>query len=384
MNILLVEPEKYKSWGHNQQYIGLLKIGAYHESIGNNVEYVYAPELPKRISNPDEIYVTSLFTYWYKKSWEAVKHYKGWYPNSKVMLGGIYATLCPEHAMQSGADEVMVGQHPEAKKHPPNPLLLPEKPDFAYCMTSYGCSGNCKFCGTHAIYGAGIKQREVEEVVNEIQLQYDRGFRKIYFGDDDLLCKADKHFIPIMNEILKRKLKIEFYVYGGLQARWMNDEIAEIIKKAKFKYLSFGLESVSKDILDKMNRGYLGGVSALDNALDCLKKVKFDFKNITVFFMVGLPYQTQKDMLATLIYVVKKGLWAEPQRWAPIPGTPDFITLGLDKYDLEDLYYKKYVAPGQDEKFLDDIYKMARYFNCGLRYSGYNLFASKHLKEMMG
>lgn len=377
-SILLVEPEKYKSWGSNQQHIGLLKIGAYHQVIGDLVEYVTYPNYPKKINRPDIIYVTSMFTYWYKGVWKTVQHYKDSYPKAKVILGGIYATLCPEHAKGAGADEIMIGQHPEAKIYPPNPLLIPESEhnDFAYCMTSQGCTGNCRFCATHILYGHGIYQRPVDEVVGEISLQYRRGINKIYFGDDDILYKSEEHLIPIINKLTMLGIKPEFYVYGGMQARWMTPQLAELFKNNRFKFISFGFESVSEEVLSKMNRKGLGGQLALDNALNYLRAVDFDLKSVMVFFMIGLPYQTEKDMIATLRYLVKQGVMAEPQRWAPIPGTADYNDLSdeIKKKDLEELYYKDFLAPGQNDEFLKKVKNAARYCNMGCRYSNINVF----------
>ena len=33
MKVLLVEPKKLKGWGKNQQYIGLLRLGHYHQAV---------------------------------------------------------------------------------------------------------------------------------------------------------------------------------------------------------------------------------------------------------------------------------------------------------------------------------------------------------------
>jgi len=136
LNVLLVEPQKTKSWGKNNQHTGLLKIANWQKSIGNNVQYVVSPALPAFY--PDEIYFTSMFTYDYKNVWNAIKLYRAQYPKAKTLLGGIYASLCPEHATKSGVDEVFVGQHPVAKNYPPDPTVLNYSQDFAYIFTSYG------------------------------------------------------------------------------------------------------------------------------------------------------------------------------------------------------------------------------------------------------
>ncbi len=175
-------------------------------------------------------------------------------------------------------------------------------------------------------------------------------------------------------------VKPEFYVYGGMQARWMTPQLAELFKNNRFKFISFGFESVSEEVLSKMNRKGLGGQLALDTALDHLRKVDFDLKSVMVFFMIGLPYQTEKDMIATLRYLVKQGVMAEPQRWSPIPGTVDYESLdeSIKKKDLEELYYKDFLAPGQNDEFLKKVKNAARYCNMGCRYSNINVFDNEY------
>jgi len=64
---------------------------------------------------PDAILVTSLMTYWYPGVQAAIRLAREHFPKTPVILGGIYATLCPEHARQhSGADVVIPGPGEEA------------------------------------------------------------------------------------------------------------------------------------------------------------------------------------------------------------------------------------------------------------------------------
>ncbi|MGE4358110.1 MAG: radical SAM protein, partial [Candidatus Omnitrophota bacterium] len=66
--------------------------------------------LLKKIKKIDLILVTSGMTYWYKGAWEAIEILKGCYPRVPVILGGIYASLCYNHALKfSGADFVFKG-----------------------------------------------------------------------------------------------------------------------------------------------------------------------------------------------------------------------------------------------------------------------------------
>ena len=63
-----------------------------------------------RVPTPAAILVTSLMTYWYPGVAAAIRLARERFPDVPVILGGIYATLCPEHAQEhSGADRVVAG-----------------------------------------------------------------------------------------------------------------------------------------------------------------------------------------------------------------------------------------------------------------------------------
>ena len=59
---------------------------------------------------PAAFLVTSLMTYWYPGVQAAIAAIRTFFPRVPVILGGIYATLLPEHAKKySGADYVLPG-----------------------------------------------------------------------------------------------------------------------------------------------------------------------------------------------------------------------------------------------------------------------------------
>ena len=59
---------------------------------------------------PDLVMVTSLMTYWYPGVRETIGVVKSVFPDVPVVLGGVYATLCADHARSTcGADRVVSG-----------------------------------------------------------------------------------------------------------------------------------------------------------------------------------------------------------------------------------------------------------------------------------
>lgn len=145
MRVLLVEPDYYTRYPP----LGLLKLAELERHEGNEVNLVRgAVEVPE----PDRVYVTSLFSYSWRAVHQAVKFYKERYPRAKVSLGGIYASLLPEHAALSGADEVHVGLYPEAEELMPAWDLVPDW-DGSILFASRGCVRKCGFCSVPKLEG---------------------------------------------------------------------------------------------------------------------------------------------------------------------------------------------------------------------------------------
>src|SRR6056297_2866534 len=70
---------------------------------------VFAQQVAK--AQPDMVLITSQMTYWYQGIAEAVRVVRRAYPAVPVVVGGIYATLIPQHCRDViGADEVVIGE----------------------------------------------------------------------------------------------------------------------------------------------------------------------------------------------------------------------------------------------------------------------------------
>jgi len=157
--ILLVEPAfpiPYKSKNHAHFLpVGLLKIGSYHKSIGDKVQLVRGDISKKSIHMyPDDIFITSLFTYWSKYVVQSVAHYRNLYPKAKITVGGIFASLMSEQCKKiTMCDDVHVGLYlgDKTENIKLDYTLLDEEIDYQIIHTSRGCFRKCTFCGTWKI-----------------------------------------------------------------------------------------------------------------------------------------------------------------------------------------------------------------------------------------
>lgn len=197
--VLLVEPDfpiPAKSRNHkNFLPIGLLKIASYLLYCGHQVKLVRGTpknsEMLAEISafNPEEVWVTSLFTYWIGYVRDSVQFYRALFPQTHIKVGGIGASLLPVEQVRilTGCDEVHQGVMPEveayAQAHPPSYELLgnanPHPIDFQIVHASRGCPRRCVFCGTWQIEPEFSPRKSIKD---EIHLPgvvfYDNNFLK--------------------------------------------------------------------------------------------------------------------------------------------------------------------------------------------------------------
>jgi hypothetical protein len=244
MNILLVDPEfpiPSKSKNHKDFLpISLLKIACYYISKGDKVAIVRGnltkKELKRKMNfrKPDWISIRSLFTYWSEHVKKTVQHYKMLFSDVKIKVGGIYATLMPQHCKKyTGCDEIVKGVIPQVEKYTKNIKLNynllsnPHPLDYQIIHSSRGCSRKCPFCGTWKIEPKFIPKKSIK---NEICSN------KLIFYDNNLLVNP---FIKnIFNEVANMKYDGEPIVcesQSGFDGRLLTPEIAKLIKKARFQ-----------------------------------------------------------------------------------------------------------------------------------------------------
>lgn len=176
-SILLVKPNYYSRYPP----IALMKFSAYFKSIGWNVNYVEGTECRDDLK-PKYIYITSLYTYEWRAVHQACLFYKDRFPRSTIFLGGIYASLMPEHA-RSLAVEVHAGRYPEIDEVQLDYSLVPNW-DSSLISATRGCIRKCSFCA--------VKRLEPRfEYSASIRSQIVMALPKIVMWDNNLLASPN-------------------------------------------------------------------------------------------------------------------------------------------------------------------------------------------------
>jgi radical SAM superfamily enzyme YgiQ (UPF0313 family) len=256
-----------------------------------------------------------------------------------VALGGYMSSLMPEEAKKH-ADSVVIGDgeeafvrmirdyqagdlqpfydHPLEKLTYPTPRysLLSEKKigDFLPVQAGRGCPNSCSFCSVYCLYRNRYLKRDIGEVMRDIGEVKRLGYRKFLLLDDNIY--SDKAYLADLCGKIR-----------GARMKWMSQcsisvaddpEMLELIAGSGCISLSFGLESISQESLDAMQKGwanagrYAGQIRAVEAAgID-----------VSTEMVVGADGDTLESLGNTADFIVKSRI-AVPRFYilTPIPGT---------------------------------------------------------------
>ncbi len=291
MHILLVEPEYYSRYPP----LGLLKLASYHRNRNDTVEYVRGRVVPKQ--SPDKIYITSLFSWAWQPVWAAVKHYSKLCPQTSIHLGGLYASLMPEHAKQSGDINLHAGIFDEADNLMPAYDLVPSW-DASIIQASRGCNNTCPYCAVWRIEG---KIKCTKQTIKPLIYP---NHKRIVLWDNNIL--QSPHWKTIFDELIwysqEKGMVIDFN--QGLDARLIDEEAAKKISRMK----TFCVR-ISYDNIDQQK--------CIRRAIDLLNAQGMRRRHICAYMLFNYK-ETPDEFFERVKDVFNSGAVAVPLRFQPL------------------------------------------------------------------
>ena len=338
------------------------------------------------ISRPEAILVTSLMTYWYTGVSETVDLMRETFPGVPIILGGIYASLMPNHARKTvDADALMEGPGEsgliemlltKTKVHPVHPVLNPVvqfTPDlkllrrvrFLPVLTSRGCPYQCVYCGSR-ILQPHYRRRRPADVIREIEsavVEYD--VHDIVLYDDAFLCDSNRYAIPILEAFESFRPNLRWHSPNGLHVSEITPRVALTMKKAGFSTIRLGLES-SSDNFHSSSGGKTSWAS-FASAVEYLKDAGFKSSDIGVYLLVGLPGQSPSQIEHDVEMALNVGTYPRLAEYSPIPGSAlwaESVQKSHYPIDSEPLYHNcsllPVAGPGVNWQFLSKTRKTIR------------------------
>lgn len=309
------------------------------------------------LDKPDLIMVTSLMTYWHGGVAETIGYLRKAFPNTPIVLGGIYASLCQEHAQRhSGADFVFTGAGESAalalverftgaklnfkfnaddlNDYPYPALDLQRKTGYAPLLTSRGCPFKCSYCASHILEKRRLT-RSPQSVTDEISHWYEKfGVCDFALYDDAFLVDFERHAGPLLEKIIALNKPLRFHTPNALHIRAINANTARLMYAAGFKTIRLGLETV--DFEQRQNLDCKVAAAEYTDAVKALFNAGFKREQVGAYLLAGLPGQTTEDVLRSVSIVHKSGITPIPAYYTPIPHTPMWAQACRNsRYNLE-------------------------------------------------
>ena len=278
--------------------------------------------------DPEVVMLGCSMTYWYPGLIEIKEIIKELKLNSVMLLGGIYASLLPDHAKSIGFDIIYSGKEKYIKEID---VLIPENfrdfppPDYSHysnidyaCLcTSIGCPFNCPYCASSLLYGEK-ESKEEGQIVEEISYLYKKGIKRFAFYDDALLIPRER-FISLCEKIAEKNMDLSLFTPNGLHSRFISKDVGKVMFNVGFKEPRISLET-SDPVLQKKLSMKTSNDEFIEAVLN-LNKAGYEKKNIFSYLIAGIPGVSFESVEDSIRFVAEQGVKISLAEFSPIPGT---------------------------------------------------------------
>lgn len=273
-----------------------------------------------------------------------------------VVIGGYHPTFLPDEVLEH-ADAIVMGDAEgvwgqilkdvqngglrkvyQSSEFPDLANMLPDRSIFkgkkyapmALVQYGRGCKFNCSFCSIRAFYGTNLRQRPVEDVVEDIRRS---GKTHIFLVDDNIFVDVDK----------AREL---FVALIPLKIRWSCQVSIDIARdRGLVKLMAqsgcvsalVGFESLDPVSLKEMKKGWNLKWQSYDDAIEV-----FQNEGIMLYgtFIFGCDNDTVENFDIAVDFAIRhKFILANFNPLTPMPGAPLFDRMQRDGRLLHDRWW---------------------------------------------
>ncbi len=164
---------------------------------------------------------------------------------------------------------------------------------FFYIMSGRDCWWRrCKFCAWPKLFPK-FRVRSVENVLNEIKMLINKYNAKEIFDDSGTLMIGE-WLKDLCNGLIKRGYNKKIKYSCNMRFGALKQEDYDLMKKAGFRLLKFGLESANQKTLDKLDKGI-----KVEDIIKGCEMAKKSGLTVHLTMIVGYPWETKQDALKT-------------------------------------------------------------------------------------
>jgi hypothetical protein len=353
MKILLIEPD----YSNKYPPLGLMKISAYHKQKGDEVTFCRGKNKDLRDKDWDRIYITTLFTFYWKKTLDTIKFYrKSIDKPEKIYVGGILATLLIDDLRNEpelegiiispglldtagvlGDDDIIVDSIiPDYDIINPNVNKLLDykyQVENAYIASvTKGCIRKCEFCAVKTLEPKYSGYRDIKEYIRQVDEKYGEK-RNLMLMDNNIL--ASKSLVQIVDDLVemgfergnknykkvsgKRVLHLTKYIdfNQGTDARLLTEDTMKQLARLEIKPLR-----IAFDHADEVNvRIYKAAqrMAAKNNVKILSNYILFNFEDTPydLYYRFRINIDLNEEFRSQNLNTT---IWSFPMKYMPIKG----------------------------------------------------------------
>lgn len=350
---------------------------------------------------PDLVGVSCLFTPYFREAHEISKRVKN-FRNIPVLMGGSHVSAVPESVLQhDSVDFIIRGEgeksivdfvsflqgklaitevgglgykingelqfNPIKENFDIGELPYPDLGSFslgtykyghlplAFMITSRSCPHKCSFCSVHLTFGHRYRRRSPEDVLREIELRYEQGYRVIDFEDDNLTFYKDE-MKRLCGALIERfpNREMQFVAMNGISYLSLDDELLELMWKAGFTHLNLALVSSDKVVRETTKRPHT--LEAYTRVVHRANSLGFQ---IVSYQILGLPNENLDSMMQTLAFNIRLPVLLGASIFYLTPQSPMALKLGNSLSEADHFKARTTAIAHESESFSrQDIYTL--------------------------
>lgn len=163
-------------------------------------------------------------------------------------------------------------------------------------ILNYGCYHHqCKFCAHYYYYG-NYKQLHTKKICQMIRKMYQENKMDVIVFLDE--CIPVDQIVEVAQYFVDHSISLKWMMETRIDGKYQDPEIVSLLVRSGCSFVSFGIESYNKKILQDMRKGI-----SLDSIKPVLKN--FSKQNVTVSatFMIGYPKEPIFAIMRTLWFI---------------------------------------------------------------------------------
>ena len=227
--------------------------------------------------------------------------------------------MTPEREFVQDLDELEIDWEAlNILKYPRRPHnFIYKKWPFTSYITSRGCPNDCIYCTSPKFWRRKIRFHSAKRIADDMEfLMKHYNIKEFRFADDNITVSS-KHVHAICDEVIHRQLNIHWSCPNGIHYDTLDENLIYKMRKSGFYFCGIGIEFGNKKSHDFVKRKV-----NYDKLAEVIRTLKMN-KIITLgFFIIGLPVETEKDLLKTFEVSRDIGVdLAVYSVFAPLPGS---------------------------------------------------------------